>query len=190
MTVAVTPSRITISWLKVELAGLARIKAQRNESVGRRFLRCLRPTGRISAHGIMAAVIAAVAQFLVDPDQRQASRFGRRAFSVSNSSRSDRQGSIFGRGCVVRSYVNSVAPDRMTLRTVFRDNRSSRQICLIDLPLMKCARLTFAIVSTMVNLLLWPSEPRSGFVSAFDVSCTAEPKEKASSNSAALSEGL
>jgi hypothetical protein len=44
--------------------------------------------------------------------------------------------------------VNSVAPDRMTLRTVFRDTRSSRQICLIDLPSTKCARLIFAIVST------------------------------------------
>jgi hypothetical protein len=30
--------------------------------------------------------------------------------------------------------MNSVAPDRTTLRTVFRDTRSSRQICLIDFP--------------------------------------------------------
>jgi len=47
----------------------------------------------------------------------------------------------------VRSYVNPVAPDRMTLRTVFRDNRNSRQICLIDLASTKCARLILAIVS-------------------------------------------
>ena len=31
----------------------------------------------------------------------------------------------------------------MTFRTVFRDNRKSRQICLIDLPSTKCARLIF-----------------------------------------------
>jgi hypothetical protein len=37
---------------------------------------------------------------------------------------------------------------RPTLRTVFLDTRSSRQICLIDFPWMKCARLIFAIVST------------------------------------------
>jgi hypothetical protein len=36
----------------------------------------------------------------------------------------------------------------MTLRTVFRDNRNLRQICLIDLPSTKCKRLIFAIVST------------------------------------------
>lgn len=44
--------------------------------------------------------------------------------------------------------MNSVASDRITLRTVLRDNRSSRQICLIDLPSTKCKRLIFAIVST------------------------------------------
>ena len=33
-------------------------------------------------------------------------------------------------------------------RTVFRDNLRSRQICLIDLPSTKNARLIFAIVST------------------------------------------
>jgi len=36
----------------------------------------------------------------------------------------------------------------MTLRTVFRDSLNSRQICLIDLPSTKCARLIFDIVST------------------------------------------
>lgn len=59
----------------VELVGLARIEAQRDIGAGRRFLRRLRPTGRISAHGVIAAVIAAAAQLLVDPDQRQAFAF-------------------------------------------------------------------------------------------------------------------
>ncbi|MEL7174160.1 MAG: hypothetical protein AAFN05_14490, partial [Pseudomonadota bacterium] len=44
--------------------------------------------------------------------------------------------------------MNSVEPERMTLRTVLRDTRNSRQICLIDFPSTKCARLIFAIVST------------------------------------------
>ena len=55
----------------VELVSFARIKAQRDISTGRCLLRRLRPTGRISAHGVIAAVIATVAQLLVDPDQRQ-----------------------------------------------------------------------------------------------------------------------
>ncbi|EAQ02113.1 hypothetical protein OB2597_20851 [Pseudooceanicola batsensis HTCC2597] len=42
------------------------------------------------------------------------------------------QGSIFGNGLMARSLVNSVAPNRITLRTVRRDTRSSRQICLTD----------------------------------------------------------
>ena len=45
-------------------------------------------------------------------------------------------------------HAGTVAPDRMTLRTVLRDTRSARQIYLTGLPSMKCARLTFAIVST------------------------------------------
>jgi hypothetical protein len=55
----------------VELVGLARIEAQRDISAGRRLPCCLRPTGRVSAHGVIAAIIAPVAQLLVDPDQRQ-----------------------------------------------------------------------------------------------------------------------
>ena len=55
----------------VELVGLARIEAQRHIGARRRFPRRLRPTGRIAAHRVIAAAIAAVAQLLVDPDQRQ-----------------------------------------------------------------------------------------------------------------------
>ena len=55
----------------VELVGLAPIEAQRNIGTRRRFTRRLRPAGRIAPDSIIAAVIAAVAQLLVDPDQRQ-----------------------------------------------------------------------------------------------------------------------
>jgi len=55
----------------VELVGLTRIEAQRHVGTGRCLLSRPRPTGRISAHGIIAAVIAPVAQLLVNPDQRQ-----------------------------------------------------------------------------------------------------------------------
>jgi len=43
---------------------------------------------------------------------------------------------------------NSVAPDRTTFRTTFRDTRSSRQIALISLPCTKYARRILATVST------------------------------------------
>jgi len=56
----------------VELAGLARIEAQRHIGSGRRFLHRFRPTGCVSPISIIAAIIAAVAQLFVDPDQRQA----------------------------------------------------------------------------------------------------------------------
>src|SRR5437016_10345260 len=54
----------------------------------------------------------------------------------------------FGRGCTARVYSKNVAPDRRTLRTVFRDTFSSRMISLIGLPLTKCSRLIRPIVST------------------------------------------
>lgn len=56
----------------VELVGLAWIEAQRDIGAGRRLLCRFRPTGRVSVHGIIAAVTAAFAHFLVDPDQCQA----------------------------------------------------------------------------------------------------------------------
>src|SRR6201981_2891556 len=46
-----------------------------------------------------------------------------------------------------RSYSKDVAPDRRTLRTVFRDTLRSRAISLIVLPLMKCSRRIRPIVS-------------------------------------------
>src|SRR5713226_4409102 len=48
-----------------------------------------------------------------------------------------------------RSYSKDVAPDRSTLRTVFRDTFRSRAISLIVLPLMKCSRRIRPIVSTV-----------------------------------------
>jgi hypothetical protein len=57
-------------------------------------------------------------------------------------------GPSFGCGCSRRWYVNSVAPDRITLRTTFRDTRRSRAIALMPLPRPKCSRRIRAIVST------------------------------------------
>jgi hypothetical protein len=56
----------------VELVGLAWVEAQRHIGRRRRLPGRLRPTGRVAPHGIVAAAIAAVAQLLVDPDERQA----------------------------------------------------------------------------------------------------------------------
>src|SRR5713101_8206676 len=46
-------------------------------------------------------------------------------------------------------WVGDALPDRITLRTTFRDTRNSRQIALIGFFCAKCARRIFAIVSTI-----------------------------------------
>src|SRR5262249_32825472 len=76
------------------------------------------------------------------------SRTGFASLLESIRSRSARHDPSFGRGCTVRRYSKEVAPERRTLRTVFRDTFSSRTISLIDLPLTKRSRLIRAIVST------------------------------------------
>lgn len=55
----------------VELVGVARREEQRHVGLGRRRSSRLRPAPGISAHGVVAALIAERAQFLIDPDQRQ-----------------------------------------------------------------------------------------------------------------------
>ena len=70
------------------------------------------------------------------------------AVLASNSSSSAVHRPSFGLGWTSRSYSNEVAPDRRTLRTVFRDTFRSRAISLIVLPLMKCSRRIRATVST------------------------------------------
>src|SRR3984893_14266680 len=62
-------------------------------------------------------------------------------------SRSPCHAPSFGHGCTARVYSKDIAPDRKTLRTVFRDTFSSRMISLIGLPLTKCSRLIRPIVS-------------------------------------------
>src|SRR5215831_12025973 len=59
---------------------------------------------------------------------------------------------------------NSVARDRITLRTTFRDTRSSRQIVLIGLFCAKYARRIFAIVSTTSIPNLAPASPTEATV--------------------------
>src|SRR5271166_846347 len=76
------------------------------------------------------------------------SRCGFVSFAASSWSRSSRHDPSFGRGCTRRLYSNAVAPERTTLRTVFRDTFNPRAISLIDLPLIKCSRLIRPIVST------------------------------------------
>jgi len=66
----------------VELVGLPRSEAQRDVRRRRRFPMLLGPSPGVAAQRIVAAVIAAPAELLEDPDQRQllASRLGRVAF--------------------------------------------------------------------------------------------------------------
>ena len=63
----------------VELVGFSRCKAQRDVGRSRRLSALLAPPSGVTPHGIVAAVIAAPAQFFEDPDQCQllASGFGR-----------------------------------------------------------------------------------------------------------------
>src|SRR5258708_19123429 len=70
------------------------------------------------------------------------------SFRASSSSRSVVHRPSFGSGWTSRSYARDVSPDRSILRTVFRDTRRSRAICLIVLPLTKCSRRIRPIVST------------------------------------------
>src|SRR3954454_13701061 len=77
------------------------------------------------------------------------SRKGLVALPSSSSSSSAVHRPSFGRGCTSRSYSAEVAPDRRTLRTVFRDTLRSRAISLIVLPLRKCSRRIRPIVSTV-----------------------------------------
>src|SRR6187200_2501805 len=55
----------------VELVGLSRSKAQWDVSSGRCLPALLAPPSGVTPHSIVAAVIAAPAQFLEDPNQRQ-----------------------------------------------------------------------------------------------------------------------
>src|SRR5271156_2447878 len=71
------------------------------------------------------------------------------SFRASSSSRSVVHRPSFGSGWTSRSYARDVPPDRSILRTVFRDTRRSRAICLIVLPLTKCSRRIRPIVSTV-----------------------------------------
>src|SRR3954465_10154433 len=77
------------------------------------------------------------------------SRKGLVALPSNRSSSSAVHRPSFGRGCTSRSYSAEVAPDRRTLRTVFRDTLRSRAISLIVLPLRKCSRRIRPIVSTV-----------------------------------------
>ena len=63
----------------VELIGFSRRKAQRDVGRSRRLPALLAPPSGVTAHGVVTAVIAAPAELLEDPDQRQllASGLGR-----------------------------------------------------------------------------------------------------------------
>src|SRR5215208_945299 len=55
----------------VKLISFSRRKAQRDVSRSRRLSALLAPSPGVTAHGVVTAVIAALAQLLKDPDQRQ-----------------------------------------------------------------------------------------------------------------------
>src|SRR5947208_2487267 len=89
------------------------------------------------------------------------SRAALASFPASSASSSAVHRPSFGRGWTSRSYANDVAPDRTTLRTVFRDTRRSRAISLIALPLRKYSRRIRPIVST-VSIPHYPRLIRRG----------------------------
>src|SRR3954452_23704297 len=66
----------------IELVGFPRREAQRDVGRRRRLPALLGPSPGVAPYGIVAAVIAAPAEFLEDPDQRQllAEGLGRIAF--------------------------------------------------------------------------------------------------------------
>ena len=70
-TVTVAPLSKTIFVAPIELIGFARSKAQRHKRCSGCLPAFLSPTPSIAAHGVVAAVISALAQLLEQPDQRQ-----------------------------------------------------------------------------------------------------------------------
>src|SRR3954447_9320008 len=94
------------------------------------------------------------------------SRRGFPSFASSRSSSCLRHGSIRRSGWWSRLYRNSVACERTTLRTTFRDTRNSRQIALIGFSWTKSARRIFAMVSTI-------SSPKPAPMSAMEA--TVDP---------------
>ena len=67
----VTPLQLDDLVAPIELVGFPRRKAQRHIGRSRRLATLLGPSSGVSTHGIITAVIAAPAQILEDPDQRQ-----------------------------------------------------------------------------------------------------------------------
>src|SRR6202047_3687318 len=92
------------------------------------------------------------------------SRAGLPSFPSSRPSSWARHGSIRGRGWLLRLSGNSVACDRIALRTTLRDTRNSRQIVLIGLFWAKYARRFFTIVSTTSTPALPPVSPTEATV--------------------------
>ena len=102
----------------VELVRIAQIAAQRNMRLRRRRrLPFLRTAHSMTSNRVVAALVAQSPQIRISVIRL---RFGRDAFSAKIPSSSERQGPIFGRGCVRCLQTNSVAPVRKTFRIVPR----------------------------------------------------------------------
>jgi hypothetical protein len=121
----------------IELVGLPGSEARRDIGRSRCLAMLLGPSPGPAAQRIVATIIAAPAELLEDPDQRQllASRFG--CVTLQQFVEFSRRLPNFGRGWIVHSCANDVSPARSTRRTVFRDTSRSRVISLIVLPLAK-----------------------------------------------------
>jgi hypothetical protein len=132
----------------VELVGLTRRKAQRHEGGGRRRCLLAAPATGIAADRIVAALVAEPANSSKTRISVSRSRTALVSFDARRPSRAACHGPILGRGWRSRSYSKAVAPERTTLRTVFRDTCRSRTISLIVLPCTKNSRRIRAIVST------------------------------------------
>ena len=131
----------------VELVGLPRREGaahRRRPTQSRAFSL---PCPSIAAHRVVTALIAQTAQRLEDAHQGQA--FARACLRCQQQPVEIRPPLPQLRQRLDLPLVaERRAPDRTTLRTVFRDTCRSRTISLIERPRMKNSRLMRAIVST------------------------------------------
>src|SRR5580693_602954 len=132
----------------IELVGFARRERQWNEG-GRGLAGVLPAPGPcVTAHGVVATLVAQRPQFFEQPDQGQTlSRRGlgiRRQHPIEIGLPPSQPGPRLDLPLVRKRCL----PERRILRTVLREIFRSRAISLIDLPLTRCSRRIRPIVST------------------------------------------
>ena len=92
-------------------------------------------------HAVVRAVIAAPAQLLEQTLGRASFPPWQLRFLLQDPLRTSTHSPSFGAGSTPRSYLNSVASPRITLRTVARDTDSVRTISSIGRPVKYARRI-------------------------------------------------